>query len=633
VATAPAFWRAGTSAFMAGGAGGRGEAAPGDHLQIVYRLWLFGHQLEHGRAPWLDPYSFRPESAPTPNPSVWPFGLAFWPLDAAFGATVAWNVFVLLALLAAGLLACAWLRELGLPRGPALVGGLVFELAPYRVEQSAGHLLGAISMLLPLALYAFERARRESLLWLLLSGLALASIPLSGQVHLALGAIPFFALYAVCRSRDPWLLAGAAAGVVAAVAGGLLIRHAVIAGSLDAGGRSLAEVTGYSATGLDFVTRHARHGSESFVFLGWLTPIVAIAGLLLLARRQRYGLLIVLAVGAAVPILLSLGTNLPTYSFLWHHVPPLRYPRVPERLMPIACLALGALVAFAVAELLELRAVERWLVPAAAVALVAFAADLRVELFHASSADAASKAYDVVRKTEGRHLELPVFLPDVHLGSVYLYYDIQAQKQRPGGYSTTAPVVSDQVARRLRYLNCGDWSGGQAKLLKRDDVTSITLHLGQFSQYPIERDPPWFAWQELLRRGWEPQVRDGGVVVFTKGGAARVPNLPGEPPHQDAIFCEGWWPEDAFGHQMAQGHSPFWIYGAGALRMIVRSAPALAVRLSVDGHTRRVERIGKLREITLELGRRGWHLVAFDAHIPKVNGRAAGARLIAYTLS
>ena len=68
-------------------------------------------------------------------------------------------------------------------------------------------------------------------------------------------------------------------------------------------------------------------------------------------RARRWGLALALALGALVPVLLAFGTNLPLYSFLWHHFPPLRYPRVPERQMPIACLALAALAAFAVARL------------------------------------------------------------------------------------------------------------------------------------------------------------------------------------------------------------------------------------------------------------------------------------------
>jgi hypothetical protein len=73
------------TAFLSGGAPGHGEASPGDHLQTMYHWWLVGHQLEHGHAPWLDPYSFRPEAGEQPNFPGWPFGFAYWPISAAFG--------------------------------------------------------------------------------------------------------------------------------------------------------------------------------------------------------------------------------------------------------------------------------------------------------------------------------------------------------------------------------------------------------------------------------------------------------------------------------------------------------------------------------------------------------------------
>ena len=114
------------------------------------------------------------------------------------------------------------------------------------------------------------------------------SIPLSGQVHLALGAIPFVLAYALARRR-PWLGAIAAA---AGVAGGA----AVWALSLrDAAERPFSEVERYSATLGDFVTRDPGE-FERFVYLGWLLPVIAIAGAgvlvfqkhnLLLAPRSR----------------------------------------------------------------------------------------------------------------------------------------------------------------------------------------------------------------------------------------------------------------------------------------------------------------------------------------------------------
>ncbi len=553
----------------------------------------------------------------------------------------AWNVFVLLGFLGAGAATCAWLRELGLPRGPALVGGLVFALAPYRVDQTVGHLLGPISMLLPLALWAFERSRRSSNTvsrsarwpwWLALAALALTSIPLSGQVHLALGAIPFFGLYVLCRTRDWRLLAAAGAGIAAAVGAGVLIRETVIAGSLDAGGRHLAEVTKYSATGLDFLTRHERHGPESFVFLGWLTPLLAIAGFAVVLLARRWTLATALGIGALVPILLALGTNFPLYSPLYDVFPPMRYPRVPERLMPIACLALAALVALAVQEGLR-RAPSRlrparYLVP---LVLVLVALDLHATLFKTSEADAANKAYAAF-EGPGRLLELPVWLPDVHLGSVYLYYDMQARRERPGGYSTTAPVIADSVARTLRPLNCGDWTGKEAKAIRELGVQAIVFHQGLYKANALETDPPWFAWRALLRHGYRPYKTDGAVTLF-ETGVGRAPTPPtGEPSRDDAAFCEGWYAPDGEGHLQSQGHSPVWIYGAGGVRLIVRAKPALVTSVSVDGvHVVR-QRVGPLREIRVPLGAQGWHLVAFDSRLVTVGGRQQGVRLLAYAL-
>ena len=458
-----------TSDFLAGGAPGHGEAAAGDHLQITYHLWLVGHQLEHGRAPWRDPYTFRPESKPVLNLQGWPLGIPFWPLRALFGTVVAWNSLVLLLYAAAGLLACAWLRELGLPRGPALVGGLAFALAPYRANQSVGHLLGPISILLPLALLGFERARRGGWGWLALAAASLASIPLSGQVHLALGAIPFVCAYGIVRARRARDLVGVVVALVLAVAAGVLVQETSISQSILAGGRSLHAVRHYSADLGDFVARRKTE-TEKYVFLGWLTPIAAVAGLGLLWRDGRRGLAWLLGLGALVPMLLALGTNLPLYTAVWHAFKPFRYPRVPERLMPIACLCLAALVAFAVARLSERRAL---LVPTVALALVG--ADLHARLYGASEPDESNAAYAALSgAAPGRLLELPVFLPDIHYGSVYQYYDMQVRRERPLGYSTLAPVSADDLARRLRPLNCG--RGHETALLRRLGVRYVAVH-------------------------------------------------------------------------------------------------------------------------------------------------------------
>jgi hypothetical protein len=434
LATSPTVFE--TDHFLGYGAPREGRVTPGDHLQTAYNLWLPGHQLARGEAPWLDPYSFQPEIAPRVNFAGWPFAAVFGPLQALFGTVVGWNLFVLLTYVGAGGLTALWLRALGLPLAAALVGGLAFALAPYRVAQSTGHLLGPISILLPLALYGVERR----LGWLAVA--ALASIPLSGQVHLALGAIPFVLAYAVARGR-PWL-GGVAAG--AGVAGGavvwaLSLRHAAE--------RPFSEVGRYSASLGDFVNRSPDE-FERFIYLGWFLPVLAIAGLGCLCFRNTISssrrLALVFGLGTLVPCLLALGENLPGYGLLWRNT-PLHATRVPERMLPIACLCLAALAAVAIACVSETQARSRLL---AAAALVLVVADLWVPLYDPLNADEGNAVYArVADAPPGRLLELPPLAPDIYAGSVYLYYAMQAPRERPLGYSTAAPPEAFRVARTL----------------------------------------------------------------------------------------------------------------------------------------------------------------------------------------
>jgi len=647
LASAPGVWHIGSS-FLAGGAAGQGEAAPGDHLQTTYHLWLFGNQIENGRYPWLDPYSFRPEAKQTVNPAVWPYGVVFWPLYHVFGLVLAWNLFVLFTFVAAGLVALAWLRELGLPRGPALVGGLAFEIAPYRTVQSAGHLLGPIAILLPLSLWALERGRRGNPLWLLVSAGSIASIPLSGQVHLAIGAVPFYAAYALVRipavTRRLWLhLSGAALGVALSIGAGVLIDRVVVQGSLSAKGRSLSAVSAYSATWLDFFTRHERHGSESFVFVGWVTPLAALLGLYVLVRMGRSLLAALLGVSAVVPMLLALGTNTPLYRPVHAVVPGLQYPRVPERLMPVACLAIAALAAFALqlvsnGHVLRLpSATARVAMAVAAVAVVVVAADLHFHALRASAADSGNKAYEALEggPRDARLLELPVFLPDVDYGSVYQYYDMTAQRERPTGYSTTAPVIADTVARKLQPLNCGDWTTRPGRWLTRLGIREIAFHRGLFVLNTAVAGRTWFAWRGLVLHDFRPWVHDGAITILDRlhghGPAPAAAPVP-EPSHDSAWLCSGWYANDGNGRAMSAGHTALWAYGT-SISMVMRSYVAIRVTFSVDGVHRFDRRISALDEVRVRLGKSGWHLLTLDTkELPEVNGRKEGARLIAYTL-
>ena len=147
-----------------------------------------------------------------------------------------------------------------------------------------------------------------------------------------------------------------------------------------------------------------------------------------------------LGLGALVPCLLALGSNLPGYGLLWRNT-PLHSTRVPERLLPIACLCLAALAArrdrLCFRNTSSLAARRRGRLRS----LVA--ADLWVPLYDPLVADEDNAVYArVADAPAGRLLELPVLPPDAYAGSVYLYYAMQAPRERPLGYATSAPPAA-----------------------------------------------------------------------------------------------------------------------------------------------------------------------------------------------
>jgi len=383
------------------------------------------------------------------------------------------------------------------------------------------------------------------------------------------------------------------------------VRETLIKGSTESGGRKLAEVSRYSANAGDLVSRHLDHGrSEQFVFLGWATPLLALAGLILLVQARRYALAAVLALGVLIPVVLALGTHTPLYGALWHALPPFRFPRVPERLLPIACLCLAALVAFAVAR-------SRSAVVAVIVVALLFV-DLHARVYRVS---APGRPGAVAFHGPGRLVELPVFDPSVNYGSVYLWYDTAAQRQRPGGYSTTAPRAAKHTADRLQRLNCGDWSGGTARVLDRLGVRAIALHLGLYERGGTSGSPAWFAWQSLLQHGWSVQRTGGSVWLFERQAIGLLPTLPPPNPAKP-VFCQGWYGNTGSGRYMSETHAPFWIYGTRSVKLTFDpSAPRPRTR--VHGP----EKLG-------------WHLVTVEVpqlvHVPGQKKRV-GAKLLAVT--
>jgi hypothetical protein len=614
VATVPAVDGLTRDFITEGGTPGYGEAASGDHLQTSYRFWLVGHQLERGEAPWIDPYSFQPLVEPQVVLGGWPYGLPFWPLDAAWGPVVAWNVLLLLVTFAAGVFAYLWLRELDLPPAAAALGGLAFELAPYRLLQRGGHLLGWAAVLLPLALWAFERSRRAETaraarLWGALAAASAVSIPLSGQLHLALGALPFLTVYAAVRysrAASFWAWGGVLAGAVA----GLVAEAVVVGGSTESEGRSLAEVAYYSASPLDIVSRWRLHGPERFVYLGWLLPVLAVAGLVLLWRRRR-GLAIVLGLAALVPVLLALGTNLPFYETLRDVFPPLRYPRVPGRFLPLANLALAALAAVAVAAATS-RLVGRRRTAVAAAFLAFVAADLLVFPLESSEADPDNAAYAALAESgAGRVLGLPIFQQGKgQFGSVYDYYTLQAPRERPTGYAL-APEKTFEFTERFNRLECGAWLPEDRAALERLGIRYLVWHGGLYKQ--SETPGAWFGWEGLRRGGLGTAAGEAPVFLWEEGRDAAP--LPGEPNRDRPFLCDAW-----VDGELTLDEGALWLYGQGHADLVLEARAPTMVSVHADGRAVEPVVVDGRTTIGVELPNQAWH--------PFVVRGARGLRLI-----
>ena len=491
------------------------------------------------------------------------------------------------------------------------MGGLAFAIAPYRLAQSAGHLLGWIAVLVPIALWAFERSRaastrRRAHAFGAVAALALLSIPASGQLHLALGAIPFCVAYAIVRRRRPavsWLLTGAAVGIGIAYA----VKESVIDSSVQSRGRTLEQIETFQADWGDLVSRFRLDGLEQYTYLGWLTLVLGVVGLVLIARRAPW-LAAVLGLALVVPLLLAVGTNLPIYEPLWRHFPPLHFPRVPGRLVPIADLALAALAAVGVAWSLARFAPARRTL-AAAIATLLVAGDLLVLPLHATAADPANAAYgQLARERRGRAVELPLFEPGIHYGSVYLYYATQAPRQRPGGYSTMAPLAPYSYFWSLNRLNCGAGLPEDEQRLRSLGVRYLLFHAGAYEQ--ARRPGAWFAWQALQLSGSRAAAEEGRVWLFPLDPDPSTPAQPAPVPEPDRsapVFCESW-----RGWTMKERDAAIWIWGADDVELELAAPERSEGTILVDGTRRREFTVDGRLTLVIPLQDDRWHVLLLE---------------------
>jgi hypothetical protein len=287
---------------------------------------------------------------------------------------------------------------------------------------------------------------------------------------------------------------------------------------------------------------------------------------------------------------------------------------VPGRFLPLANLALAALAAVACASLLA-RARPGRRAAAAGILLALVAADLLVFPLGSSRADPGNRAYAALAGSgPGRILELPVFERGRgHYGSVYLYYALQAPRERPSGYAL-APEETFEFTERFNRLDCGAWLPGDREELERLGIRFLVLHRGLYAQSATPG--LWHAWAGLAREGLAP-VAGGEVVFLWEPGAVPAPPPAGvrEPDRAEPLLCDGWRDSVLRGSEGA-----LWVYGEGVAELELEAAADTGVTLFVDGQEAAEELVAGRRTLSLVLGGEGWHAVVVRA--------AAGLRLV-----
>jgi hypothetical protein len=409
----------------------------GDHLQTAYYLWLWRHALETmSHRPWTDPFQFVALAPATHQPFGWPLILVSLPVDWLAGPVAAYNALVLVGFLASALAAGGWAFELTKSRSSAVVAGLAFALAPFRVAQATLHVNAMLSPLIPFSMWQLERAfcgpERAARVAAWFSVAALLSLVGSGELHLALYGCMFWGAYlTLCLLRAPsragmFLVPGATA-ILGCGALAFAQHQWILAPSVAAHGRSWTESAFFAPRLRDLGVRTISWDDlEHFSY-----PGVAISGLAFLGVVKAHGrrrLVVFFMVAVVVAYALALIPGLPgeRAARAYQLIPLLGYSRVPGRILIIACAALATLAALGVRSLPA--PARRWV---AVLAVGAISLDAPTKAF---VADAAADVIPTV-PPGSRLLHLPPFDPGHYSGSVYGFLAALHPGPMTGGYS------------------------------------------------------------------------------------------------------------------------------------------------------------------------------------------------------
>ncbi|MBM4142132.1 MAG: hypothetical protein FJ225_00845 [Lentisphaerae bacterium] len=528
----------------------------GDHLQLMYFMWLGADMLSGHTRPLYNVYEFNAGDDGDrfqARTYYFPFCAAFGALAPFAGRSAAYNALGLLSLW----LSClgTWLLARRYTRGEAAAAAAaaIGIMLPYRwIPLLGGSPMGLSLAWIPWVLLGVDLAVRD--------GRPAGGVLAGASILLAYGSdvqLFFFCALAAAgwtvpalsaaegmRWREPAaygrrLLALAPIGLFVAVAAFLAFHlHAsMLEGSTMSEGRSWHEVALNSPRDWrSFFTWTAVPGADHHVFTGLLLPPAILAGGLAALIRvrgrpagaaRRAALTAALAGGVAVVVLLAMGAHGPWDGLVL---------RVARKLLPlydmirqatkIYCLMptlLALLAALAMESLFSVRP-GRVLLPAVCMTVLTAGAGFEygvhirptVCLVDAEQPCYRAVAEDAARRGVRPHvLAVPLWPGDTSWSSIYQHYVALYRIRMINGYSPVVPSdYRHTVFDRFRAVNQGMPGDADLDALREAGIDYIILHELAFPDQVSPLSAGFTLRQLLQNPRLSPLARADGVWAF-----------------------------------------------------------------------------------------------------------------------
>jgi hypothetical protein len=365
----------------------------GDNLIFIWDRWWLRKAWEEGHNPYFTPYMFYPNGPLLFFHSMsWLNVLTWIALEPLVGEMGSYNLSILANLVLCGLSASALLRYLGVGKGTAFVGGLIYAYYPHHMSSVMKQPNLASVQWLPLyTLFLIRATRGGKYTTGLLAGLFLALTALSDWHLLTMAGIltTLWLVYSLVRERKTWgwysLRNLALAGIVLALVTGPLLFPMV---RYMIGGSRIEEIMAeqdvlYQADLLaylvpsrfhpvfepllnlnSFYWSHFLHNRNWQAFPGY--TVLGLLGYVVIRRSHRSAfwaflalVLWALALGPYLRVAGHLVRGIPLPYQLVADLPFVRALRAPDRLNAILALPVSVPAAFSVSDLLT-KTRQRW---------------------------------------------------------------------------------------------------------------------------------------------------------------------------------------------------------------------------------------------------------------------------------